>query len=261
MRFHKSETAFFVFMAIILMAAGLTLHSHSIVQSLAGRGIISTEPLAPLATLIFLCGVMLVTSLFFGVFFIYPLIRTQVKEETKLRAMTATLSERSQTFEQAALTDALTGVQNRRYFDEALHEYLKEFGRIRRPVGLMIIDLDHFKRVNDSHGHDVGDEVLRVVAECLKDLTRYHDIVARLGGEEFAVVAPNMNIDLLARLAERIRKAIAAAPVSKDKAKLRVTASMGLAVWDGEEDAESLFRRADQNLYQAKRGGRNRVSA
>lgn len=261
MRFHKSETAFFVFMTIIVMAAALVLYSHSLLRSVAEGEMVPGEPVRLLATLIFLCGVLLATSLFFGVFFIYPLIRTQVKEENKLRAMTATLSERSQTFEQAALTDALTGVQNRRYFDEALNEYLREFQRIGRPVGLMIIDLDHFKRVNDTHGHDVGDEVLRTVAECLKDMTRYHDIVARLGGEEFAVVAPNMNIDLLMRLAERIRKAIAAAPVSRDRAKLRVTASMGLAVWDGQEDAEGLFRRADQNLYEAKRGGRNRISA
>ncbi|MER2536343.1 MAG: GGDEF domain-containing protein [Rhizobiaceae bacterium] len=261
MRFHKSETAFFVFMTIIVMASGLTLYAHSLVRSMAGGELTFADPLELLGTLIFLCGVLLATSLFFGVFFIYPLIRTQVKEESKLRAMTATLSERSQTFEQAALTDALTGMQNRRYFDEALDEYLKEFARVRRPVGLMIIDLDHFKHVNDTHGHDVGDEVLRAVAECLKDLTRYHDVVARLGGEEFAVVAPNMNLDLLTRLAERIRKAIAAAPVSRDKSKLRVTASIGVAVWDGYEDAEGLFRRADQNLYEAKRGGRNRISA
>jgi diguanylate cyclase (GGDEF)-like protein len=261
MRFHKSETAFFVFMTIIVMAAGLTLYSHSLLRSLADGDLVAADPFGLLGTLIFLCGVLLATSLFFGVFFIYPLIRTQVKEENKLRAMAATLSERSQTFEQAALTDALTGMQNRRYFDEALNEYLKEFERIKRPVGLMIIDLDHFKHINDTHGHDTGDEVLRAVAECLKDMTRYHDIVARLGGEEFAVVAPNMNIDHLMRFAERIRRAIAAAPVSRAKAKLRVTASMGLAVWNGHEDAESLFRRADQNLYEAKRGGRNRVSA
>ena len=140
---------------------------------------------------------LLATALFFGVFFIYPLIRTQVTEEGKLRAMTDSLSARSETLEHAALTDGLTGMQNRRYFDDALKEYLEEFRRIDRPVGLMILDLDHFKQVNDTHGHDVGDEVLRAVASCLKDMTRYHDVVARLGGEEFAVVAPNMDTELL----------------------------------------------------------------
>ncbi|TGP31690.1 GGDEF domain-containing protein, partial [bacterium M00.F.Ca.ET.228.01.1.1] len=101
--------------------------------------------------------------------------------EGKLRAMTVSLSARSQTLEQAALTDGLTGMQNRRYFDDALREYLHEFRRIDRPVGLMILDLDHFKQVNDTHGHDVGDEVLRAVATCLRGMTRYHDVVARLG--------------------------------------------------------------------------------
>ena len=141
---------------------------------------------------------LLATALFFGVFFIFPLIRTQVKEEGKLRAMTVSLSARSETLEQAALTDSLTGMQNRRYFDDALQANIsRSSGASSKPVGLMILDLDHFKQVNDTHGHDVGDEVLRAVASCLKDMTRYHDVVARLGGEEFAVVAPNMDNDLL----------------------------------------------------------------
>ena len=178
---------------------------------------------------------LLATALFFGVFFIFPLIRTQVKEEGKLRAMTASLSARSETLEQAALTDSLTGMQNRRYFDDALREYLEEFRRIGKPVGLMILDLDHFKEVNDTHGHDVGDEVLRAVASCLKDMTRYHDVVARLGGEEFAVVAPNMDNDLLMKLAERIRKAIAAMAIVSGNVRLKITTSVGLGDlgWQG----------------------------
>ena len=163
--------------------------------------------------------------------------------------------------ELAALTDGLTGMQNRRYFDDALREYLDQFRRIEKPVGLMIVDLDHFKQINDTHGHDVGDEVLRAVADCLKDMTRYHDVVARLGGEEFAVVAPNMDVDTLVRFAERIRKAIAGLAVVSGSVRLKVTASVGLAVWDRKESAETLFRRADQQLYQAKKTGRNRVCA
>ena len=92
--------------------------------------------------------------------------------------MTVSLSARSETLEHAALTDGLTGMQNRRYFDDALKEYLEEFRRIEKPVGLMILDLDHFKQVNDTHGHDVGDEVLRAVASCLKE----HDALSRRGG-------------------------------------------------------------------------------
>ncbi|MCA9797693.1 MAG: GGDEF domain-containing protein, partial [Candidatus Eremiobacteraeota bacterium] len=209
-------------------------------------------------TLIFASGVLLATALFFGIFLIYPQIRTQLKEEGKLRAMTESLSARSETLEHAALTDPLTGMQNRRYFDDALREYLEEFRRIEKPVGLMILDLDHFKQVNDTHGHDIGDQVLREVANCLRDLTRYHDVVARLGGEEFAVVAPNMDVDMLSKLAERIRKAVAGLAVVTGNVRLKVTTSVGLAVWDGKESAEEFYRRADKLLYQAKRMGRNR---
>jgi diguanylate cyclase (GGDEF)-like protein len=263
MRFHKSETAFFAFIAVIFAAGVLTFHAYGVLFSVAD---LPSQPeryegVAYLSKLLFATGVLLTTATFFGLFLIYPLIRIQLKEEGKLRAMTATLSARSQTFEHAALTDGLTGMQNRRYFDDALKEYLDEFRRIDKPVGLMIVDLDHFKLINDTHGHDVGDEVLRAVANCLKDMTRYHDVVARLGGEEFAVVAPNMDSDLLVRFAERIRKAIAGLAVVSGNVRLKVTASVGLAVWDRKETAENFFRRADQQLYQAKKTGRNRVSA
>ena len=263
MRFHESKSAFFVFIAVILAAGILTIYAHGVLSTVAGS---LYEPerasaVAHLFKVLFANGVLLATSLFFGVFFIFPLIRTQVKEEGKLRAMTASLSARSQTLEHAALTDALTGMQNRRYFDDALKEYLDEFRRIEKPVGLMILDLDHFKQVNDTHGHDIGDDVLRAVADCLKDMTRYHDVVARLGGEEFAVVAPNMDVEMMVRLAERIRKAIAGLAVRSGNVRLKVTTSIGLAVWDRRETAEDFFRRADQQLYQAKKNGRNRVCA
>jgi diguanylate cyclase (GGDEF)-like protein len=210
---------------------------------------------------LFAAGLLLATGLCFGIFFIFPLIRRQMREENKLRAMTESLSLRSQTLERAALTDALTGTQNRRYFDDALKEYLDEFRRVNRPVGLLIVDLDHFKQINDTHGHDVGDEVLRAVGNCLKDMTRYHDVVARLGGEEFAVVAPNMDLEMMKRFAERIRRAIGDMAIVSGNARLKVTASAGLAVWDRKEPAEALFKRADQQLYQAKKTGRNRVCA
>ncbi|TIW00601.1 MAG: GGDEF domain-containing protein, partial [Mesorhizobium sp.] len=211
MRFHKAESAFFVFIFVILAAGLVTFHAFGQLQDIASDldAASRVDKIVYLNKLLFVTGALLATALFFGTFFIYPLIRGQVREEGKLRAMTVSLSARSQTLEQAALTDGLTGMQNRRYFDDALREYLHEFRRIDRPVGLMILDLDHFKQVNDTHGHDVGDEVLRAVATCLRGMTRYHDVVARLGGEEFAVVTPNMDVELLARFAERIRKAIA----------------------------------------------------
>lgn len=263
MRFHKAESAFFVFIFVILAAGLVTFHAHGQLQDIAADLDTASrvDKIVYLNKLLFVTGALLATALFFGTFFIYPLIRGQVREEGKLRAMTVSLSARSQTLEQAALTDGLTGMQNRRYFDDALREYLHEFRRIDRPVGLMILDLDHFKQVNDTHGHDVGDEVLRAVAACLRGMTRYHDVVARLGGEEFAVVTPNMDVELLARFAERIRKAIANLSIMSGNVRLKVTTSVGLAVWDHKESAEDFYRRADRQLYEAKKQGRNRVCA
>jgi two-component system cell cycle response regulator len=263
MRFHKAESAFFVFIFVILAAGLVTFHAYGQLQDIASELDTASrvDKIVYLNKLLFVTGALLATALFFGTFFIYPLIRGQVREEGKLRAMTVSLSARSQTLEQAALTDGLTGMQNRRYFDDALREYLQEFRRIDRPVGLMILDLDHFKQVNDTHGHDVGDEVLRAVATCLRGMTRYHDVVARLGGEEFAVVTPNMDVELLARFAERIRKAIANLSIMSGNVRLKVTTSVGLAVWDHKESAEDFYRRADRQLYEAKKQGRNRVCA
>ncbi|RWL97806.1 GGDEF domain-containing protein [Mesorhizobium sp.] len=263
MRFHKAESAFFVFIFVILAAGLVTFHAYGQLQDIATDLDTASrlERIIYLNKLLFVTGALLAAALFFGIFFIYPLIRGQVREEGKLRAMTVSLSARSQTLEQAALTDGLTGMQNRRYFDDALREYLDEFGRIDKPVGLMILDLDHFKQVNDTHGHDVGDEVLRAVAQCVRGMTRYHDVVARLGGEEFAVVTPNMDAELLARFAERIRKAIANLSILSGNVRLKVTTSVGLAVWDRKESAEDFYRRADRQLYEAKKQGRNRVCA
>ncbi|AZO74730.1 MULTISPECIES: GGDEF domain-containing protein [unclassified Mesorhizobium] len=263
MRFHKAESAFFVFIFVILAAGLVTFHAYGQLQDIATDLDTASrlERIVYLNKLLFVTGALLAAALFFGIFFIYPLIRGQVREEGKLRAMTVSLSARSQTLEQAALTDGLTGMQNRRYFDDALREYLDEFGRIDKPVGLMILDLDHFKQVNDTHGHDVGDEVLRAVAQCVRGMTRYHDVVARLGGEEFAVVTPNMDAELLARFAERIRKAIANMSILSGNVRLKVTTSVGLAVWDRKESAEDFYRRADRQLYEAKKQGRNRVCA
>jgi len=263
MRFHKAESAFFVFIFVILAAGLVTLYAYGLLQGIATDldAASRIEKIVYLNKLLFATGVLLATALFFGVFFIYPMIRGQATEEGKLRAMTVSLSARSETLEHAALTDGLTGMQNRRYFDDALKEYLEEFRRIEKPVGLMILDLDHFKQVNDTHGHDVGDEVLRAVAGCLRGMTRYHDVVARLGGEEFAVVTPNMDAELLSKFAERIRKAIANMSVLSGNVRLKITTSVGLAVWDRKETAEDFYRRADRQLYEAKRQGRNRVCA
>jgi two-component system, cell cycle response regulator len=259
MRFDRSEIAFAIFMMLLLAAGAalylgnMTLNSLHSSELDAGHRLIQIYHYASAG--------LIVTAIAFGVFFIFPQIRNSAQEGGKLREMTQTLSARSETLEQAALTDALTGMQNRRYFDDALKEYLEEFRRIEKPIGLIVLDLDHFKTVNDTHGHDVGDEVLRQVAGCLKNFTRYHDIAARIGGEEFAVVAPNMDLDGLSKFAERIRRAVSDLVIVSGNVRLKVTTSIGVAAWDGAEAPDSFYRRADRMLYQAKREGRNQVCA
>ncbi|MEQ8399478.1 MAG: GGDEF domain-containing protein [Roseitalea porphyridii] len=191
-------------------------------------------------------------AVLFGLLWLYPAMRRDAHERGRLVTQ-------SRSFMQAALTDVLTGLRNRRYFDDALAEYMKEFGLIDRPLGVMILDLDHFKAINDTYGHDNGDLVLRQVSLTLQQHTRYHDVLARIGGEEFAVLFPNTDEFALKRLAERIREAIATAPVTLDAVPVAITASVGIAVWDGREGGGALIKRADQYLYRAKTTGRNRV--
>ena len=165
------------------------------------------------------------------------------------------------------LTDSLTGVYNRRYLDRRL---LEEIARARRqsyPISLMFIDIDHFKRVNDTVGHQGGDDVLREVAGRIKDELRLSDALARFGGEEFVVLLIDADLDSAAFVAERIRASIAGTLISlTQEVRLSVTVSIGVAYLDpdlavGEPElvARDLLSRADGALYQAKAGGRNRV--
>ncbi|MQP65449.1 PleD family two-component system response regulator [Niveispirillum sp. SYP-B3756] len=167
-----------------------------------------------------------------------------------------------------ALTDSLTGLFNRRYLSAHLPRLLDRSGGNAKPVSALMFDIDHFKVVNDSWGHGVGDEVLKEVAGRASRNLRNFDLVARLGGEEFVVIMPDTDMTQATLVAERLRKRIAetsfdvAAPVQK----IDVTISIGVAVTDGRQDADGktesgdqLLRRADMALYQAKRSGRNRV--
>ncbi len=159
-----------------------------------------------------------------------------------------------------ATTDALTGCLNRRALEERLAGELAFARRQRSPLGLVLVDLDHFKAVNDGHGHEVGDRVLQHTARVLKATVRASDVVARMGGEEFCVVFRDADAQRSAELAERLRLAIAT-PVDGGPESLRPTASLGVTSFDParEEPMDAVFRRADQALYRAKQAGRNRV--
>lgn len=164
--------------------------------------------------------------------------------------------------ERRARVDSLTGLANRRRADEALEAELARSDRLGDPTGLILLDVDDFKAVNDRYGHPTGDEVLRAVAATLRDAVRQIDTAARWGGEEFAVVLPATDLDGASQLAERLRAALAEREiVGPDDQTLRVTASFGVAASLPGSTPERLVETADDALYRAKRAGKNRVYA
>jgi diguanylate cyclase (GGDEF)-like protein len=160
-----------------------------------------------------------------------------------------------------ATTDSLTGVYNRRTFKELSEPLLSRARRARTPVSLLILDIDHFKRVNDTHGHMAGDEVLEHFAELVRKCLRKEDLLARYGGEEFVVLLPGTAKPAAAALAERIREQVADTRLHAGNDDVRVTVSVGVAGECGEQlpALDVILGRADEALYAAKAAGRNRV--
>jgi len=163
-----------------------------------------------------------------------------------------------------AVTDALTGLHNRRYMAGQLQALVGRASQGGEPVSLLMLDIDHFKAVNDGFGHDAGDEVLREFAVRLATKVRAVDLPCRMGGEEFVVVMPGTRLEDAVRIADRIRADMANAPfpVMNGDAHLQITISIGVATTTGRDDTpDALLKRADEGVYEAKSAGRNRVIA
>jgi two-component system, cell cycle response regulator len=163
-----------------------------------------------------------------------------------------------------AITDQLTGLHNRRYMSRHLDSLIAGAQKSNKPIAFLIMDIDHFKSVNDGYGHDIGDEVLRDFAGRISANVRGIDLACRYGGEEFVVVMPDTDMEFATSVAERLRRSVELTPfaISREPHQLHVTISIGIAGSDGNADtADALLHRADQALYRAKREGRNRVVA
>lgn len=184
-------------------------------------------------------------------------IVTQTKAELTLAAKTA--GDAQEALKEQALKDSLTGLWNRREIFSMLEREVCRAERDHYPLTLLMIDLDHFKSINDTHGHMTGDEVLRETAGRLTGAMRPYDFAGRYGGEEFLVVLPSCSQRHGAQRAEDFRQALAERPVPTGVGPLAVTCSVGVAVYDGVMPLEELLHRADAALYHAKRGGRNCV--
>jgi diguanylate cyclase len=159
--------------------------------------------------------------------------------------------------ESEARTDSLTDLANRRAFDDEMRRRIAEWERKQAPFTLLILDIDHFKKFNDTHGHQVGDEVLRHVAKMLKQQCRDMDLPCRYGGEEFAVILPATKLAGACISAERIRKAIEDSVTNCEGKSLKVTASLGLAEVVLDDNPSKIIKRADEALYKSKQAGRN----
>jgi diguanylate cyclase (GGDEF)-like protein/PAS domain S-box-containing protein len=162
--------------------------------------------------------------------------------------------------EKLALLDNLTQLANRNYIERELRGRFEEHRRMRIPFGILFIDIDHFKRVNDTYGHDVGDEVLRFVARTFTANSRPFDLYGRWGGEEFLAIIRNISGDDLELLGNRLRILIEQAYILHKGEKLQITVSIGATSVTGDDSTESLIKRADDLLYESKRLGRNRLS-
>ncbi len=161
-----------------------------------------------------------------------------------------------------AVTDSLTGLYNRRYFETHLQKLVQKNAETKKTLGVLLMDIDHFKSFNDTYGHGVGDEVLKIFAKRVKDSLRSVDLVARLGGEEFVVILPDVSEDMAHFIAERLRRTIGEEPfkVSAPDGQVTVTASIGGTLIDTDGlRTEEILERADKALYEAKEAGRNRT--
>jgi diguanylate cyclase (GGDEF)-like protein/PAS domain S-box-containing protein len=168
--------------------------------------------------------------------------------------------DRAALLERYAFIDSLTELPNRRHLEQQLASKIDELGRYGWPCGVLLIDIDEFKRVNDVHGHLVGDAVLRMVARTLQGGVRSFDIVGRWGGEEFLAIVTNAPSEILVVVAERVR-ALVAASTLREPAEIAVTVSVGVSAARRGEPLEEVIRRADENLYRAKALGRNAICA
>lgn len=198
------------------------------------------------------------------------LVRPLDRQETLARVRTQIRRKRYTDFLRAnvqmslemAVTDGLTGLYNRRYLMSHLSGFVDQSAERSKPMALLIVDIDHFKSINDTHGHDAGDEVLKEFANRIKANVRGMDLVARFGGEEFVVAMPDTDIAFAQAIAERLRAEIARDPfpIQSGSKEIAVTISVGIGTFDrGDDTPDTILKRADTALYRAKKSGRNRV--
>lgn len=193
---------------------------------------------------------LLVVGILHSVFVLLPSNSHKNREMAKASFM-------AENFANLANRDPLTSLFNRRHFDQSVAAYSEEFSRLKVNFGLFIIDIDHFKRINDTYGHDAGDVVLKEVANKLISASRQFDICCRIGGEEFAFLSPIVHSSDMQAIAERYRYFLSELEIDIGGQLVKITASIGAATNAESDDPTALYKLADKRLYKAKESGRN----
>lgn len=165
----------------------------------------------------------------------------------------------SRRFKQLAYTDSLTGLANRRQIERALKRAMESANETQKPLSILMYDIDHFKVINDRHGHSVGDVVLTNLSNFSQELLRDNDVLGRTGGEEFLAILPNANIDQAIQVAKRLQREVDLKQYTDIESDLNATISVGVTEFKPGENMDQLLHRVDEALYQAKEHGRNRV--
>ena len=195
--------------------------------------------------------------------FQYPELLARIRAGKRIVDLQKELLQTNKRLELLSITDGLTKLHNHRHFQDELNRAFEESARYERPLSLAIIDIDFFKKVNDTYGHAIGDEVLQTVASLFRDSIRATDLAARYGGEEFAVVMPETGLDDAVTFAEKIRTLIEATPIPTQAGPVSATVSIGVSSVPHSQihAPHELIVSADKALYRAKRSGRNQVRA
>ncbi len=198
-------------------------------------------------------------------YFLYPVDKSELlaRVKTQLRKQKYQRNLRTELEESVDLStkDGLTGVFNRRYFDIHLQQMVEKGNLGKQQFCLLMTDMDHFKKINDTYGHQAGDAVIRTLSATLQSIVRMTDLIARYGGEEFAIILGNIELDMAQKVAEKIRKKIANLNfvLPGQKIAIKNTISIGVSEFKENDNAESIIERADKALYKAKENGRNKV--